>query len=74
MKDSIALNWAIQKQISKTMMRTRKVVGGFRTPGDRPLTSNEWGWLEMLRLLLGDADPQVTLPAVDALRRALKDA
>jgi hypothetical protein len=52
----------------------RRVVEGFKLPDDRPeLTENELAWIQILRAIVGDRDPPVTLPAVDALRQALTD-
>jgi hypothetical protein len=49
----------------------RRVVEGFRLPSTKPLTENELGWIEMLRVIVGDRDPAPTLDAVQALRRVL---
>ena len=51
----------------------RRVFGGFTTPSNAPLTENERGWIEFLRLLTGDRDPPVTLAGVQALRAALEE-
>ena len=49
----------------------RLVVEGFRLPSTAPITDNERDWIDMLRCIVGDADPSPTLPGVQALRRAL---
>ena len=49
----------------------RLVVEGFRLPSTAPITDNESDWIDMLRCIVGDADPPPRLPAVQALRRAL---
>jgi hypothetical protein len=50
----------------------RRVVEGFKLPSILPATENERAWIEMLRCIVGDADPPPTLKAVQALRLALK--
>lgn len=50
----------------------RKVIEGFKLPSDAPLTLNERAWIDMLRMVVGDADPKPTLPAVQALTASLR--
>lgn len=49
----------------------RLVVEGFKLPSTTSITDNERNWIDMLRCIVGDADPSPTLPGVQALRRAL---
>lgn len=49
----------------------RQVLEGFKLPSTDPITGNERDWIEMLRCIVGDADPPPTVLAVQALRRAL---
>jgi hypothetical protein len=49
----------------------RRVVDGHKLPDERPPTKNELAWVEMLRAIVGDADPPPSLLAVQALRQAL---
>jgi hypothetical protein len=50
----------------------RRVVEGFKLPSTRSITENERAWIDMLRCIVGDADPRPTLEAVQALRLALR--
>lgn len=50
----------------------RKVVEGFKLPSSAPLTRNERAWIDMLRMIAGDADPKPTLTAVQALTASLR--
>ena len=50
----------------------RRVVEGFKLPSNAPLTVNERAWIDMLRMIVGDADPKPTLSAVQALTAALR--
>ena len=49
----------------------RRVVEGFKLPSTAPITPNERDWIDMLRCIVGDADPPPALVAVQALRVAL---
>ena len=49
----------------------RRVVEGFKLPSTAAITANEIAWIDMLRCIVGDADPPPTLDAVQALRVAL---
>ena len=49
----------------------RRVVAGFKLPSTSPITENERAWIDMLRCIVGDADPAPTLADVQALRRVL---
>ena len=49
----------------------RRVVAGFKLPSTSPITENERAWIDMLRCIVGDADPAPTLAGVQALRQAL---
>lgn len=49
----------------------RRVIEGCRLPDDRSLTPSGRAWVEVLRVIAGDADPPVTLGAVQLLRRVL---
>ncbi len=42
-------------------------------PRRTPITANELAWIDMLRSIVGDADPPPTLAGVQALRVALMD-
>jgi hypothetical protein len=53
------------------MNNDKRVVEGFKLPSTVPITLNERDWIDMLRCIVGDADPPPRLPAVQALRRAL---
>ncbi|MEO8245193.1 MAG: hypothetical protein ABI832_23180 [bacterium] len=35
----------------------RRVVEGFKLPSTAPITRNEQAWIDMLRSIVGDADP-----------------
>ena len=39
----------------------RRVVAGFKLPSNAPITENERAWIDMLRSIVGDADPAPTL-------------
>ena len=52
-------------------VQDRRVVEGFKLPSTAPLTANEWDWIDMLRCIVGDADPPPRLSAVQALRVGL---
>lgn len=45
----------------------RRVVAGFKLPGDGPITENEQGWIEFLRIAFDDDVP----PPTPAVRRRL---
>ena len=47
------------------------VYGGFKLPSTDPITENELAWIDMLRSIVGDADPPPTCEGVLALRVAL---
>ena len=49
----------------------RRVVAGFKLPSTAPITANERDWIDMLRCIVGDADPPPTFVAVQAMRVAL---
>ena len=49
----------------------RRVVKCFKLPSTAPVTTNERDWIDMLRCIVGDADPPPSLIAVQALRVAL---
>ena len=49
-----------------------KVVAGFRLPSRAPFTVNEMAWIDMLRMIVGDADPKPTLAAVQAMTTWLR--
>ena len=49
----------------------RRVIEGFKLPSTAAITTNELPWIDMLRCIVGDADPPPTLVAVQALRVAL---
>jgi hypothetical protein len=49
----------------------RRVVEGFKLLSTAAITANETAWIDMLRCIVGDADPPPTLGAVQALRVAL---
>ncbi len=49
----------------------RRVVEGFKLPSTAAITANETAWIDMLRTIVGEADPPPTLRAVQALRVAL---
>ena len=49
----------------------RRVYEGFKLPSTAPITMNERDWIDMLRCIVGDADPPPSLKAVQALRVAL---
>ena len=49
----------------------RRVVGRFKLPSTAPITTNERDWIDMLRCIVGNANPPPTLAAVQALRVAL---
>lgn len=49
----------------------RRVVEGFKLSSTAPITPNKRDWIDMLRCIVGDADPPPTLGAVQALRVAL---
>ena len=49
----------------------RFVYDGFKLPSTNPITENERDWIDMLRCIVGDADPPPRLPAVQALQKAL---
>ena len=51
----------------------RRVVEGFKLPSTAPLPANERDWIDMLRCIVGDADPPHKLSAVQALRAGLTD-
>ena len=51
----------------------RRVVEGFKLPSTGPITENEFAWVEMLRLIVGDDDPPPTSSSALALRRALSE-
>ena len=51
----------------------KRVVKGFKLPSTAPLTAIERGWIDMLRCIVGDADPPPRLSAVQALRVGLTD-
>ncbi len=53
------------------MNNDKLVVEGFKLPSTAPITPNERDWIDMLRCIVGDADPPPTLLGVQALRRAL---
>jgi hypothetical protein len=53
------------------MNNDKLVVEGFKLPSTALITQNERDWIDMLRCIVGDADPPPRLPAVQALRRAL---
>ena len=70
-EENMTMAKPVQNQISRTSPLARRVVGGFRTPDDRPPTPNELAWLECLCTIVGDTDPPPSLVAVQALRLAL---
>ena len=39
----------------------RRVVEGFKLPSTAPITANERDWIDMLRCIVGDADPRPSL-------------
>lgn len=45
----------------------RRVVAGFKLPGDGPITENEQGWIEFLRIVFNDEVP----PPTPEMRRRL---
>ena len=47
------------------------VYEGFKLPSMVPITANETAWIDMLRSIVGDADPPPTLDGIQALRMAL---
>lgn len=49
----------------------RLVYEGFKLPSTDPITENELAWIDMLRCIVGDADPPPTLAGVQALRMAM---
>ena len=49
----------------------RRVYQGFKLPSTAPITMNERDWIDMLRSIVGDADPPPSLAGVQALRVAL---
>ena len=49
----------------------RLVYEGFKLPSTNPINQNERDWIDILRCIVGDADPPSRLPAVQALRRTL---
>ena len=49
----------------------RRVDAGFKLPSTAPITENERAWIDMLRCIVGNADPAPTLAGVQALRHAL---
>ena len=51
----------------------RRVVEGFKLPSTGPITENEFAWIEMLRLVIGDDDPPPASGAALAFRRALSE-
>ena len=51
----------------------RRVVEGFKLPSTGPITANEFAWIEVLRLIVGDADPPPASAAIQAFRRALSE-
>lgn len=53
------------------MKHDRRVVEGFKLPSTGPITENEFAWVEMLRLVVGDDDPPPTSGAALAFRRSL---
>ncbi len=53
------------------MLNDKLVVEGFKLPSTAPITANERDWIDMLRCIVGDADPPPRLPAVQAIRNAL---
>lgn len=69
-EEDVMVSQPNRKQFSSTTP-TQKIVEGFTTPDDSPLTPNERGWVELLRLLAPDRDPAPSLEAVQALRAVL---
>ena len=51
--------------------KERRVVEGFKLPSTAPIMTNERDRIDMLRCIVGDADPPPSLVAVQALRVAL---
>ncbi len=51
--------------------KDRYVYEGFKLPSTDPITKNELAWVDMLRPIVGDADPSPPLAGVQALRVAL---
>lgn len=50
----------------------RKVVADFKLRSKAPFTANEVAWIDMLRMIVGDADPKPTLSAVQASTASLR--
>ena len=48
----------------------RRVVEGFKLPSTGPITDNEFAWVEMLRLVVGDDDPPPTSEALSTFQQA----
>ena len=55
------------------MEHDRRVVEGFKLPSTGPITANEYAWIEVLRLIVGDDDPPPASSSALALRRALSE-
>ena len=51
--------------------QNRLKVEGFKLPSTDPITESELAWIDMLRCIVGDADPPPTCEGVLALRVAL---
>lgn len=49
----------------------RGVAEGFKLPSTVRITANEYAWIKMLRLVVGDDDPPQTSEAILAFRHAL---
>ena len=52
------------------MKHDRRVVEGFKLPSTGPITENEFAWVEMLRLVVGDDDPPPTSEAICTFQKA----
>ncbi len=49
-------------------LNDRRVVECFKLPSTAPITTNERDWIDMLRCIVGDADPRPSLMTAQALR------
>jgi hypothetical protein len=52
-------------------MNEPRVIDGVRLPDDGSLTENEKAWIEFIRLVSKNTDPEPTFRAVQALKQAM---
>lgn len=63
----------LSREASGSPWTQPRVVENFCVPYEGPLTENEGGWVELIRIISGNTDPRVTLKIVQVLRQALTE-